>query len=98
MDHIDLARDVAERLGVPRKDAKEIIFLMVCAMSEGLAVDGILDIANFGAISVRDRPSRVHHHVHFREFRVARDTVEFRFRPYKKLQEAVESEPLDEEF
>lgn len=94
MNHVDLANDVAGRLGISRENAKQLLFLVLASMFEGLVVDGELDIAGFGRIRVYNYPGRKMRNPQTGVLMHSKDSITFRFKAHQKLLDEIRSVPI----
>lgn len=97
MNHNDLAFDVARRLGISREDARQLLFLVIASMFEGIVVDGELDITGFGRIKVHKHPGRRMRNPHTMELMHSKNSFAFYFKAHQNLLDEIRSVPIEEE-
>lgn len=97
MTHRELAHDVAARLGIPREDARNLLYYVICTMFEGLVTDGEVEITGFGKLFVGPHPPRRAHHIGTGQMFHTRDSIAIRFRASPRLLEELRRDDDDEE-
>jgi DNA-binding protein HU-beta len=59
MNKTELAQNIANKVGVSKKEAEEMVEAYVSIVIDTLKSDGIVNIAGFGAFSARTRAGRI---------------------------------------
>ena len=59
MNKTELAQNIANKVGVSKKEAEEMVEAFVSIVIDTLQSDGIVNIAGFGAFSARTRAGRI---------------------------------------
>lgn len=59
MNKAELAQSIADKVGVSKKEAKEMVATFVNVITSTLIADGEVTIAGFGAFSAKTRAGRI---------------------------------------
>lgn len=59
MIRIELARKLADEIGISRRKADKIILMIFEEIISGLCKDGLVSIHNFGSFMIRERKAKI---------------------------------------
>jgi nucleoid DNA-binding protein len=85
----DLARAIAERVGLPQAQARDVVQRVFAAVIEALVQDGRVELRNFGVFRVKRRRPRRARNPRTGEALTAPGRMAVTFRPGREMQQRV---------